>query len=190
MKTLLTGFGAFLDVTDNPSARLVHRFGESGAPGHDITARVLPVSCAAASEVIPALMGQGFDAAILLGVAARDTEVRLERFARNDRNATPDVDGFAKPGPIFAGGPDCYETRIPLEPLLSGLTQAGLPARISEDAGAYVCNHTYYTAMHAIALAGLPTLCLFVHVPPATPDYPLAMQAAAIGTILEALRVR
>jgi pyroglutamyl-peptidase len=38
---------------------------------------------------------------------------------------------------------------------------------LSDDAGSYVCNHTYYSALRAIAAEELPTRCLFLHVPPA-----------------------
>src|SRR5262245_13813558 len=56
MRTLLTGFGSFGNVVNNPSARIVEHFARTGAPGHELTARVLPVSFARAGEAIRDLL--------------------------------------------------------------------------------------------------------------------------------------
>jgi pyroglutamyl-peptidase len=109
-----------------------------------------------------------------------------------------------------AGRPDCdsltlasterlpgalerYSTPVALEPLVNELHAAGLPARLSDDAGSYVCNHTYYSALQAIAAEDLPTRCLFLHVPPDTETFgelpetstmPLSLQIRAVERIL------
>ncbi len=41
---LLTGFGPFLDVEENPSGMLAEAIGKDAPPGLDIKAAVLPVS--------------------------------------------------------------------------------------------------------------------------------------------------
>src|SRR4051794_32502690 len=95
MRTLLTGFGPFREIVDNPSSRIVAHFAQVGAPGHELTARVLPVSYDRAAAEVSALLRDGaFEAALLLGVAARSAGLRLERVARHhDGGHLPDVDG-------------------------------------------------------------------------------------------------
>jgi pyroglutamyl-peptidase len=89
-RTLLTGFGPFGRVVSNPSSRIVAHFAQAGAAGHDLTTRVLPVSYARAAREIRALLSAGgFDAALLLGVARRETHLRLEQFGRWARRVVP-----------------------------------------------------------------------------------------------------
>jgi hypothetical protein len=45
------------------------------------------------------------------------------------------------------------------------MRRAKVPAYVSNYAGAYVCNHLMYEALHAIALQGLPTRFAFIHLP-------------------------
>jgi pyroglutamyl-peptidase len=195
MRTLLTGFGAFGHTVNNPSARIVNHFARTEAPGHELTARVLPVSFARAEREIGELLCSGrFDAAVLLGVAGREEQLRLERFGRLRATDRMDVDGALRADVARAPeAPDCYRATAALERLLDELTMAGLPARLSDDAGDYVCNHTYYAALETISAGNLPTRCLFVHVPPDAetfaqpwdgPMLPLERQIEAVALIL------
>jgi pyroglutamyl-peptidase len=190
MRTLLTGFGPFPGVADNPSGRIAEHF--AAAPGQfELVARVLPVSFQRTSALVPDLLGAGdpFHAALLLGVASRAREMRLERFAHNrDGLSHADVDGFVpKAETIADGAPARYETVAALAPLRERLAADGMPVCISEDAGRYVCNHAYFTALHAIHQGGLPTRCLFLHLPPASPTLTIEQQIAAVQTAIEYL---
>jgi pyroglutamyl-peptidase len=190
MRILLTGFGPFLGISDNPSMHIVEHFA-AAPPCPGLTTRVLPVSFQRTAAIVPGLLrdDEPFDAALLLGVAATDPEMRLERFARNRRSTeTPDADGFVPASTeILPGAADFYETQVPLDTLLSRLQGKGNPVRISEDAGAYVCNHAYYAALHTVSEAALQTRCLFVHVPRDAPAFPLARQIDAVESVLECL---
>jgi pyroglutamyl-peptidase len=189
IRTLLTGFGPFRNVVDNPSARIVAHFARAGAPGHALTTRVLPVSFAEAGREVGALLTAGaFDVALLMGVASREPGFRLEQFGRY---SDPDADAGARPNP------DSYPCHLVLEPIQETLEAAGVPARLSTDAGSYVCDHTYYCGLHAIAEASMATRCLFLHVPadeqtfdspPTGPTMPLDRQIAAVARVLEWLR--
>jgi pyroglutamyl-peptidase len=201
MRTLMTGFGPFENTIHNPSARIVDHFERSGAPGHELTTRVLPVSfIRAEAEIRSLLHSGGYDAAVLLGVAGREACIRLEQFARLRKAGRADVDGMISGMPERLGGaPDAYGTILPLDMLLDGLTVAELPARLSDDAGAYVCNHVYYAALDVIATVPLPTRCLFVHVPADEhtyeepfdgPTLPFDRQIKAVMLILEWLTER
>ena len=195
MRTLLTGFGSFGHTVNNPSARIVEHFARVGATGHELTARVLPVSFGRAEHEIRGLLSSGrFEAAVLLGVAGREERIRLERFGRLRATDRTDVDGSLPANPErVTSVPDCYHATVSLEQLFVELTAAGLPARLSDDAGDYVCNHTYYATLETIAVSSLPTRCLFVHVPPDAetfavpldgPTLPLERQIAAVALIL------
>jgi pyroglutamyl-peptidase len=195
MRTLLTGFGPFGSTVNNPSARIVEHFTHTGAPGHALTTRVLPVSFARAEAEVRSLLSTGqFDAAVLLGVAGREEHIRLERVGRLRATGRTDIDGSGPcPSGRVPGGAESYSATVSMEPLRDELLAAGLPARVSDDAGDYVCNHTYYTALETIAAGGLNTRCLFIHVPPdaATfreavdgPTLPLERQIEAVARVL------
>lgn len=195
MRTLLTGFGPFGEVVNNPSARIVEHFARAGAAGHDLTTRVLPVSYTRAErEIRELLLAESFDAALLLGVAGREAHLCLEQCARWQGAERADSDGCG-PAPRVGqpGLLDRYSATIALQPLLAALLAAGFPARLSDDAGSYVCNHTYFAALHAIAAENLPTRWLFLHVPAGHeafsepvegPAMPLRHQIEAVAHVL------
>ncbi len=66
---------------------------------------------------------------------------------------------------IVEKGPDSLAANLPAEEIVARLGALGLPARLSNDAGAYLCNTALYTAL---ALAGdgraAPAIG-FVHIP-------------------------
>ena len=197
MRTLLTGFGPFGDVVDNPSARIATHFAASGVPGHELTVRILPVSFERASEEITRLLMEGgFDLAVMLGVAGRDSEIRVETCARNqDEARIPDCDGRQPSGCIAESGLEIYETTLDAGSLVKSLIESGIPARVSDSAGSYVCNRAYYAALHTVAARSMTTRCLFVHVPPHEESFvestesfmSLGKQIAAVKIILRDL---
>ena len=74
MQVLMTGFGPFGDVVDNPSARLVSHFARLRHPGLDLTTRVFRVTYAEVRRDLPSLLDQGrFDVVLLLGVASNSS---------------------------------------------------------------------------------------------------------------------
>ena len=167
MKTLLSGFGPFGSVIVNPSARIAEQLGSEGVEGHDLHARVLPVSFARAAETIRLeLATHRFDLALLVGVDSKGDRIKLERCARNRAGtAIPDSDGYQPTGSVLFDGPGVLTSKVDVDSLQAFLEDAGISLLISDDAGSYVCNHTYYAALEAIQLHDLPTRCLFIHVP-------------------------
>jgi pyroglutamyl-peptidase len=196
MRTLVTGFGAFGTVASNPSARIVARLEQAGAAGHALSTRVLPVSYERSAREIDALLRAGtFDAAVMLGVARSAQGLRVERVARlRMRVQKPDVDGQAPPVVEGNGSErEVLATTFPVEAVVARLLGSGFEARVSEDAGDYVCNHAYYAALRTIQEAGLSTRCLFLHVPPDEETFdvrapgagmPLDRQVGAVAEVL------
>lgn len=181
MRTLLTGFEPFATVVDNPSARIAAHFAAAGAPGHELVTWVLPVSFEDAAREVGALLSEGrFDLAVLMGVARGESMIRLERVGR-----------------CCVGERIALASDLDLDALVADLAGAGIPTRLSEDAGSYVCDHTYHAALHTIQSAGLATRGLFIHVPPDErtfdgpapgPTMPLEEQVAAVSRVLAWLR--
>lgn len=150
---LLTGFGAFRDVDDNPSARLVRALHGTAIAGHRVEARVLDVrwgdavraTLDAVAELQPALV-LGF------GVATNRDRVEVERWGHGAKEGA-DVDGREGDG---GDRDDVVEATVDVDRLATCLG-----AGVSEDAGAYLCNAWAHDVVGALDVPAA-----FVHVPP------------------------
>ena len=105
------------------------------------------------------------DVVLSFGLSRRIDEIKLERIAINvDDASLVDAGGKLRRGrKIAPDGPVGYWGSIPIDAILQALHDAGIPAGISNHAGAYVCNHIYYFGLHTIATRGLPTRMGFIH---------------------------
>lgn len=88
-----------------------------------------------------------------LGLAYGITGIRLERYGHNYIEITnPDNGGHTRAGvPIIADTPAAYLSPLPLKELATALLNEGIPAFISDHAGAHLCNMMLYTALHQAA---------------------------------------
>jgi len=93
----------------------------------------------------------------------------VESWACNEMSARlPDADGFQpKELPI---DPDQEFKEILQSPfnipqVVENIRAEGFPARVSRNAGRYVCNSVYYSTLNAIDNLGLSTAAAFVHIP-------------------------
>ncbi|HUF39783.1 MAG TPA: pyroglutamyl-peptidase I [Anaerolineales bacterium] len=183
-RILLTGFEPFGEVEANPSQRVVDALVADGVAGVELAVGVLPVSYASAGGCMRRLIRENRpDHVLALGLAAKSEEIRIERVALNlDDSSSPDNDGVLREGdPILADGPPAYFSALPLTGLKGALESAGIPVRISNHAGAYLCNHVYYAAAHEVEQLGLPSRAVFIHVPlPAELGGPAGLSMDAI----------
>lgn len=167
MKILLTGFVPFGDVETNPSRLIVEAIA-SGGRFPEVIPVVLPTEYAGAGErICQFLQQERLDAVVCLGVAASRNEINLERVALNlnDASVPDNADDLASGRLIDPNGPIAYWSTLPLNAMLDTLRQHDIPAVISNHAGAYVCNHVFYTARHWLEQNGLTIPCGFIHVP-------------------------
>jgi pyroglutamyl-peptidase len=70
------------------------------------------------------------------------------------------------------------------------LIQRGISAIISDDAGAYVCNHVFYLARHEVECLGIGSLCGFIHVPQMSENTGVGARpifGLALGVMMEAV---
>jgi pyroglutamyl-peptidase len=170
---LLTGFERFGELRVNPSALVVEDILRRLARGvsdsrPSLVGEILKTEFQAAESRIRGLIrAHRPETVIAVGVAPRATGMRLERVAANvDDARLPDNAGYQPNGvPIVADGSPTLIATLPLERMLDGILDLGIPASISDDAGRYVCNHVMYSALDEIRRGGFGTRCGFIHVP-------------------------
>jgi pyroglutamyl-peptidase len=174
MSILVTGFSPFGEQTINPSGQIAELLNGTSIEGREVFGTVLPV----ATERVGSLLASAIksikpELVIVLGLAPGRTAPALERIAINVRDfPIEDLDG-QKPvdRPIVDSGPDAYITGLPIKAILNAWRQSNVPGYISNTAGTYVCNQTFYLARHLTNVrVGL------VHVP-STPE---SAQAAGV----------
>ncbi|MDE0309859.1 MAG: pyroglutamyl-peptidase I [Acidiferrobacterales bacterium] len=167
---LITGFGPFRGVETNSSELVVRELRNMTAEKHGfrLQARILPVVYETASATVCKAIDSTNPAIfIMTGVSNTAKELQLERVARNlDCSESCDNhETVRKNHRIVEEGPDRYSIDLPLDEYANALTEQGIPSRVSNDAGGFVCNHCYYRACHHVATFSVDCICLFVHVP-------------------------
>lgn len=170
MKLLVTGFSAFPGIPTNVTDLIVSdwRGAPPAWPFNEMRFEVLPTSYENGSRQICEMMRSMVpDYVLLLGVANFVGTLMIERFALNiDDCPVPDIDGVVRQGrTIFSDGADAIRTLIDIDGLRERLLKQDVDAEISNYAGAYVCNHTYYVALRTAAEMQKPSRVLFIHVP-------------------------
>lgn len=137
MRVLVTGYGPFGDVKENPSAWLAER---SGAPF-----QVLDVTFEAADAFLEELDPDSFDALLMLGVAVGAKRMRFETVGRNAIGPVPDVSGAINgPGPIDPKASFQLGSTLWTAP---GVTAGDDLTEVSHDAGDYLCNYILFRAL-------------------------------------------
>jgi pyroglutamyl-peptidase len=128
---------------------------------------VFPVSYAAVDEDLPALMARHRPQVVLMfGLAARSPFLGIETRARNACSVLlPDAAGrLPAHGAIAHDARPARPGRAPFVPLVAAVRRARVTARLSHDAGRYLCNYLYWRALEPDA-AGMLRIIVFVHVP-------------------------
>ena len=164
---LVTGFGPFAGVEENPVQAVVETFPEPNDFPFVVERRVLEVSYAAAVEDVTAFVAALRPGAVVLtGLAETRSEISIERLASNIRHSTEvDNDGIAAfDEAIEPGGPDIVRVTTPSKDILTALAKNGINAGYSYSAGTYVCNYVLYRTLRK--LTGTGVLCGFFHFPP------------------------
>ncbi len=172
LRLLVTGFGPFPGVMDNPSAWLVRRLQRAGLVRSHAGVRpefeVFPTEWRALPAIHARAMSRARpDLVVHFGVSAGARAFHIEALARNRADGRPDARGHETAAcPVMPRGPDTLATTLPAGRIAGRLRRLGLPAQRSHDAGDYICNMTYFLTL-ARGLHGLTTPdALFVHIPP------------------------
>ena len=197
---LLTGFDAFgadrlAPEPVNASWLAVQAFNGSVVAGHRVCAEQLPTVFAQASAQLRRLLDAHRPALVVcVGQAGGRSGISLERVAVNRTVAHMPDNAGQQPRELAVdpGGPAAYFSTLPVHTLLRALHGQRLPAELSDSAGAFVCNHVFYTLMQV--LASVPAHAGarggFVHVPclpsQGSPCLPLSTTVRALRVILQA----
>jgi pyroglutamyl-peptidase len=194
------GFGPFGDFAVNPSELLVRSLGERS--DCDVVTEVLPVSRDRVAVAVRDLMSRYRpDVWLGVGLAAGRTALSLEAVAVNlmhwsDRHA--DVDGESVPRqPVAADGPAAYLSTLPVEAILRAWQDRGIPGYLSQSAGSYLCNMSFYLAAKNARELGVAPVLGFLHVPllpelveqpERQPSMAMSLQTAGLDCVIEACR--
>lgn len=116
------------------------------------TVKQLPVSWLKVPSLIDEILLDNPDYLFLVGEAGSYVEITVEKLAHNISNGK-DNEGVNKDNEqIISKGPTEIATKFDIDKL---------PYRISNDAGKYLCNYTYYLALSKAKT----TKVLFIHLP-------------------------
>lgn len=169
MRVVLAGFGPFPGAPFNPSAVLVEALARRRRPalaGIERTAHIFATAYAAVDRDLPKLFAAKPDIVLIFGLAGRRHELCIEMRGRNAVSALfPDASGHRpQSGVIAEGEPQSRRGNAPFARLLGAVRTSAVPARLSRDAGRYLCNYAYWRAL-AQTRGGGP-LIQFIHIPP------------------------
>jgi pyroglutamyl-peptidase len=151
---LVTGFDPFGGSAVNPSWDAVHALHGRVVGGHRIIGGEIPTIFGASLHRLEALMEEHQPRLVICtGQAGGRPAISLERVAINVNDARIPDNAGAKPidVPILADGPAAYFTSLPIKAMLQTLIDAGVRAEVSQTAGTFVCNQTFYGLMHLLA---------------------------------------
>jgi len=174
-RILLTGFGPFPGIADNPSARLVETLAGAGnfAPRDcELHTEILPTEWGAVGTFVPQLLNSlQPHVTIHFGVSRQARSLRIERCAHN--NILPRVDAagvLPARRRIHLAGPTRLDSTIAVPRLAATLRENGVPANSSAHAGSYLCNFLYYHSLSWAMSRDEAAPVLFVHIPVARAD--------------------
>ena len=167
---LVTGFGPFPGAPYNPTQQLVARLARLRRPSTAelrLVTHVLPTSYAAVDQQLPLLIEKHQpDAIVMFGVAGRSKAIRIETLARNRiTRVYPDIDRRIPQVTRIVPGEGTRRGQAPFVQLAAAARASGFPARLSRDAGTYLCNYGYWRALEQQSRATGPRLVVFVHIP-------------------------
>ncbi len=167
MRVVIAGFGPFPGAPFNPSARLATALARRRRPalaGIEITSHIFATAYDAVDRDLRKVLARKPDVLLIFGLAGRRQHVCIETRARNARSILfPDLSGWRPERAVIAAGQRALSGNAPFPRLLYALRRAALPARLSRDAGTYLCNYAYWHALRGVQ-GGRP-LVQFVHIP-------------------------
>lgn len=189
-KLLITGFDPFGGASINPAWEAVKLLPETIADFEVHKLEIPTVFGLASQKVLEKAAEVHPDVILCIGQAGGHADLTPERIAVNIRDAKiPDNAGNQPLGAFVAeDGPAAYFSTVPVMAMADAIRAAGLPGRVSNSAGAFVCNDTLYSLLHYYA--GTDVKVGFIHVPwlpeQGIPSLPLKDTAAALEAAIRA----
>ena len=187
MRILLTGFEPFGEDTINSSQEAVKAVSCDEFDDIEIVHRILPVSFKRSGKAVCELIDDTEpDVVIMLGQSGKTDCIKIERIAVNMMDAkNQDNDGYTPDEEsIISDGPSAYFSSISVKHLRNQLDENGIPAKVSNSAGLYVCNTAYFNALHHISILGKEIKAVFVHLPKISEQWPLSKLLKAVKQLI------
>jgi len=170
LRILITGFGPFPGAPVNPTQPLVARLAGLRRPAFSEVERIthiFPVTYGAVDRELPLLLARHRpDALLMFGLASRTPFLRIETRARNAITMLwPDAEHTRVRQASIVRGADAQRFGPHTARLLRAALATGVDARLSRNAGSYLCNYLSWRGIEAATQPDGPRLAAFVHVP-------------------------
>ncbi|HXI07690.1 MAG: pyroglutamyl-peptidase I [Bradyrhizobium sp.] len=170
VRVLITGFGPFPGAPYNPTQPLVARLVRLRRPALadvELASHIFPVTYRTVDQELPKLLARIRPHALLMfGLAARTRHLRIETRARNAVTMLwPDAAQTRVRKGSIGAGTDAMMFGPHTAKLLRAAHATGIDARLSRDAGAYLCNYLSWRAIEATRADDHLQLAAFVHIP-------------------------
>lgn len=192
MRVLISGFEPFGNHGLNPTALLIDEFNGNRIQYPStlkIQTILLPVTFEDAFTCLNLRIEEfNPDVVICFGLAAGRAEINLEFVAQNIIDAEIQDNAGVQPKntKIIESGHEMYHSTLPVQGLEGALQKAGIPVKISNSAGKYVCNYLFYRLMESNQ--DTERLCGFVHVP-LLPEQTIDKPTLSLESLKKALSV-
>lgn len=170
LRVLITGFGPFPGAPWNPTEPLVKRLVRLRRPAFldvELTGHIFPVTYGDVDwQLAEQLANVRPDALLMFGLAGRTRHVRIETRARNVISTRwPAADGSYEDTGVIAKAHDALTFGPHTRMLLRRACMSGVDARLSRNAGSYLCNYLSWRGIEATQQPDGPRVSAFVHVP-------------------------
>lgn len=167
MKLLVTAFDPFGGESINPALEAVKLLPEQIDDTVVIKLEIPTVFEKSIHILTDAILTYRPDAVLCVGQAGGRTAITPERVAINiDDAGIPDNEGNQPlDQPTRADGAPAYFATLPIKAMVARIREAGIPAKISNTAGTFVCNHLMYGLLYTLSKHYPHVKGGFVHVP-------------------------
>ncbi len=165
---VVTGFEPFGEHLTNATGQAARALHGSTIEGARLVGLELPCRFdLAAARMQEALTQHEPTLVLALGLAPSRRGFSLERVALNLVDARIADNAGAQPvdQPVCAGAPPALFTTLPVKRMAAAMREAGWAAELSLSAGSYVCNHLFFSLLHAVG-ARTDLRAGFMHVGP------------------------
>jgi pyroglutamyl-peptidase len=186
VRLAITAFGPFPGVPFNASERLIEELAATRlrvVPAPLIATTVLPTDWRQAFAQLRAFIGRTRpDVLVHFGVSSRAHGFVIETRAFNQTSLRADCSGsLAVARYVRANAGGARMATLPAGLLVRRLRLDGIPARLSTDAGRYLCNAVLFESLVLAEAAASAPLVGFIHIPPLSPPESQAGLANGFG---------
>jgi pyroglutamyl-peptidase len=167
-KVILTGFGSFSGVTNNPTERIIDELHNEENIAHRY--EILKVGVQDVTELYKSLSQMQNDLLLIhLGVATSQDCIKIECCAYNNMTfRVPDENGYQPQGECIDLNQPLemmLDSELPLEAIALELKAEGHNVCLSRDPGRFLCNYIYYNSLIYQEACNKKRLAVFIHFP-------------------------